>query len=227
MICEIMNEDGTMARLPDLVKFAQFHGLKVATIADLIAYRLKNDSIVERSITTRITRKHGGDFKLIVYRNRVSGAEHLALVKGDIEGEKGLSWFRMHAVNILDDMIHDMTNNRDNELEGAIRTIGEEGAGVVVIIREPWAEKLSNQVRARHKVPTDPVAASAELSPVSDEERETAPPALRDFGVGAQILVDLGVKEMVLLTNRTRAIKGLEGFGLSVVDRRPIDATEE
>ena len=101
------------------------------------------------------------------------------------------------------------------------------GAGVVVIIREPWAEKLSNQVRARHKVPTDPVAASAELSPVSDEERETAPPALRDFGVGAQILVDLGVKEMVLLTNRTRAIKGLEGFGLSVVDRRPIDATEE
>ena len=133
----------------------------------------------------------------------------------------------MHAVNILDDMIHDMTNNRDNELEGAIRTIGEEGAGVVVIIREPWAEKLSNQVRARHKVPTDPVTASAELSSVSEEERETAPPALRDFGVGAQILVDLGVKEMVLLTNRTRAIKGLEGFGLSVVDRRPIDATEE
>ena len=163
VICEIMNEDGTMARLPDLVKFAQFHGLKVATIADLIAYRLKNDSIVERSITTRITRKHGGDFKLIVYRNRVSGAEHLALVKGDIEGERPVL-VRMHAVNILDDMIHDMTNNRDNELEGAIRTIGEEGAGVVVIIREPWAEKLSNQVRARHKVPTDPVAASAELS---------------------------------------------------------------
>jgi 3,4-dihydroxy 2-butanone 4-phosphate synthase/GTP cyclohydrolase II len=226
VICEIMNEDGTMARLPDLVKFAQFHGLKVATIADLIAYRLKNDSIVERSITTRITRKHGGDFKLIVYRNRVSGAEHLALVKGDIDAGKPVL-VRMHAVNILDDMIHDTTNQRDNELEGAIRAIGEEGAGIVVIIREPWAEKLSNQVRARHRVPTDPVAASTEVAVSSEEGRETAPPALRDFGVGAQILVDLGVKDMILLTNRTRAIKGLEGFGLSVVDRRPIKATEE
>ena len=226
VICEIMNEDGSMARLPDLVKFAQFHGLKVATIADLIAYRLKNDSIVERSITTRITRKHGGDFKLIVYRNRVSGAEHLALVKGDIGGDKPVL-VRMHAVNILDDMIHDTTNQRDNELEGSIRSIGENGSGVVVIIREPWAEKLSNQVRARHRVPPDPISASAEVSVMSEDERETAPPALRDFGVGAQILVDLGVKKMVLLTNRTRAIKGLEGFGLSVVDRRPTDPTKE
>ena len=226
VICEIMNEDGTMARLPDLVKFAQFHGLKVATIADLIAYRLQNDSIVERSLTTRITRKHGGDFKLIVYRNRVSGAEHLALVKGEVTGEKPVL-VRMHAVNILDDMIHDTTNQREDELEGAIRAIGEEGSGVVVIIREPWAEKLSNQVRARHRVPTDPLSASAELSVASEEGREIAPPALRDFGVGAQILVDLGVKEMELLTNRTRAIKGLDGFGLTVVGRRPIEKIKE
>ncbi len=226
VICEIMNEDGTMARLPDLVKFAQFHGLKVATIADLIAYRLKNDSIVERSLTTRISRKHGGDFKLIVYRNRVSGAEHLALVKGEVTGDKPVL-VRMHAVNILDDMIHDTTNQREDELEGAIRNIGEEGSGVIVIIRDPWAEKLSNQVRARHRVPTDPLSASAEVSVASDEGREIAPPALRDFGVGAQILVDLGVKEMELLTNRTRAIKGLDGFGLSVVGRRPIEKIEE
>jgi len=226
VICEIMNEDGTMARLPDLVTFAQFHGLKVATIADLIAYRLRNDSIVERSMTTRIARKHGGDFKLIVYRNRVSDAEHLALVKGDISGDEPVL-VRMHAVNILDDMIHDTTNNRESELEGALQTIGAEGRGVVVIIREPWAEKLSNQVRARHRTPTDPVAASSEVAVSSDEGRETAPPALRDFGVGAQILADLGVKEMVLLTNRARAIKGIEGFGLSVVGRRPIEKVEE
>ena len=226
VICEIMNEDGTMARLPDLVKFAQFHGMKVATIADLIAYRLRNDSIVERLITTRITRKHGGEFRLIVYRNRVSGAEHLALVKGDISGDEPVL-VRMHAVNILDDMIHDTTNHREFELEGAIRAIGKEGRGVVVIIREPWAEKLSNQVRARHRTPSDPMAASAEISVSQDEGRETAPPALRDFGVGAQILADLGVREMVLLTNRARAIKGLEGFGLTAVDRRPIEYEEE
>ena len=226
VICEIMNEDGSMARLPDLVKFAQFHGLKVATIADLIAYRLRNDSIVERSMTTRIERKRGGDFKLIVYRNRVSDAEHLALVKGDISGDEPVL-VRMHAVNILDDMIHDTTNSRESELEGALQAIGAEGRGVVVIIREPWAEKLSNQVRARHRMPTDPVAVSSEVAVTSDEGRETAPPALRDFGVGAQILSDLGVKEMVLLTNRARAIKGIEGFGLSVVGRRPIEKVEE
>jgi 3,4-dihydroxy 2-butanone 4-phosphate synthase/GTP cyclohydrolase II len=226
VICEIMNEDGTMARLPDLVKFAQFHNLKVATIADLIAYRLRNDSIVERSMTTRIARKHGGDFKLIVYRNRVSNAEHLALVKGDISGDEPVL-VRMHAVNILDDMIHDTTNSRESELEGALQTVGAEGRGVVVIIREPWAEKLSNQVRARHRVSSDLVAASAEVAVSPDDGRETEPPALRDFGVGAQILADLGVKEMVLLTNRARAIKGIEGFGLSVVGRRPIEKVEE
>jgi 3,4-dihydroxy 2-butanone 4-phosphate synthase/GTP cyclohydrolase II len=226
VICEIMNEDGTMARLPDLVKFAQFHNLKVATIADLIAYRLRNDSIVERSMTTRIARKHGGDFKLIVYRNRVSNAEHLALVKGDISGDEPVL-VRMHAINILDDMIHDTTNSRESELEGALQTVGAEGRGVVVIIREPWAEKLSNQVRARHRMPSDPVAASTEVAVSPDDGRETEPPALRDFGVGAQILADLGVKEMVLLTNRARAIKGIEGFGLSVVGRRPIEKVEE
>ena len=225
VICEIMNEDGTMARLPDLVKFAQFHGLKLATIADLIAYRLRNDSIVERSMTTRITRDRGGDFKLIVYRNRVSDAEHLALVKGDISGDEPVQ-VRMHAVNILDDMIHDTTNSRESELEGALQAIGEEGRGVMVIIREPWAEKLSNQVRARHQAPADPAAASSEVAMSSDDGRETASPALRDFGVGAQILADLGLKEIVLLTNRARAIKGIEGFGLTVVGRKPVEKVE-
>ena len=225
VICEIMNEDGTMARLPDLVKFAQFHSLKVATIADLIAYRLRNDSIVERSMTTRITRDKGGDFKLIVYRNRVSDAEHLALVKGDISGDEPVL-VRMHAVNILDDMIHDTTNSRESELEGAIQEIGAEGRGVMVIIREPWAEKLSNQVRARHNSPTDPAAASSEVAVAADDGRETASPALRDFGVGAQILADLGLKEIVLLTNRARLIKGIEGFGLTVAGHRPIKKVE-
>ena len=225
VICEIMNEDGTMARLPDLVGFAQFHGLKIATIADLIAYRLRHDTIVERSLTTRITRRFGGDFRLIVYRNIVSDAEHLVLVKGDVEGNEPVL-VRMHAVNILDDMIHDTTNNRESELESAIRAVGKEGRGAVVIIREPWAEKLSNQVKVRHRVPSDPLSATAEIAVQAEEGREFAPPALRDFGVGAQILNDLGVKNMVLLTNRPRAIKGLEGFDLTVVGRRAIEPLE-
>ena len=177
-------------------------------------------------MTTRIARTDGGEFKLIVYRNRVSDAEHLALVKGDISGDEPVL-VRMHAVNILDDMIHDTTNSRESELEGALQAVGSEGRGVVVIIREPWAEKLSNQVRARHRMPTDPVAASSEVAVAPDDGRENAPPALRDFGVGAQILSDLGVKEMILLTNRARTIKGIEGFGLSVVGRRPIYQEDE
>ncbi len=225
VICEIMNEDGTMARLPDLVKFAQFHGLKIATIADLIAHRLRHDSIVERSLTTRISRRYGGDFRLILYRNKVSNAEHLVLVKGDIEGDEPVL-VRMHAVNILDDMIHDTTNMREFELESSIRTIGAEGRGAIVIIREPWAERLSNQVRARHRVPSDPLSASAEISVQPEEGRELAPPALRDFGVGAQILNDLGIRKLILLTNRSRAIKGIVGFDLAVVGRRPIPALE-
>ncbi len=225
VICEIMNEDGTMARLPDLVGFARLHGLKVATIADLIAHRLRHDSIVERSLTTRINRRHGGDFRLIVYRNNISGAEHLTLVKGDIPSDEPVL-VRMHAVNVLDDMIHDTTNQHEDDLENALRMIGKEGRGVVVIIREPWAEKLSNQIRTRHRVPSDPLSATAEISVQAEEGRETAPPALRDFGVGAQILNDLGVRKLVLVSNRERAIKGIDGFGLEVVGRRPLGPVE-
>ena len=221
VICEIMNDDGTMARLPDLVTFAQFHGLKIATIADLIAYRLKNDSLVSRTLETRMRRQHGGEFRLIVYVNKVSGAEHVALVKGDISGPEPVL-VRMHALNILDDVLHDQISGRSGEIEAALRTIGEEGRGVVVLIRDTWAQRFSNQVRQRHELPLDPNAASVEVSVTTDGPQEIVPPVLRDYGVGAQILVDLGVKEMVLLTNRTRTIIGLEGYGLKLVGRRPL-----
>ena len=221
VICEIMNDDGTMARLPDLVKFAQFHGLKIATIADLIAYRLQNDSLVERTLETRMRREHGGDFRLIVYVNTVSRAEHVALIKGDISGPEPVL-VRMHSLNILDDVLHDEISGRGGEIEGAMRAIGAAGRGVVVLIREPWAQLFSNQVRRRHDLPHDPAAASMEVSVRPDESPDFAPPALRDYGVGAQILVDLGVRDMILLTNRTRAIVGIEGYGLNIVDRRPI-----
>ncbi len=221
VICEVMNDDGTMARLPDLVPFAQFHGLKIATIADLIAYRLKNDNMVERTLETQMSRRRGGEFKLIVYCNKVSGAEHVALVKGDIS-TPGPVLVRMHAVNILDDVLHDETAGRSGEIESALRIVGEAGRGIVVLIRDTWAQRFSNQVRQRHELPMDPSLASAEVSVTHDEEQPFAHPVLRDYGVGAQILRDLGVHEMILLTNHTRTIVGLDGYGLKVVERRPI-----
>ena len=221
VICEVMNDDGTMARLPDLVPFAQFHGLKIATIADLIAYRLKNDTLVERRLETLMNRHHGGEFRLIVYANRISGAEHVAVVKGDISGDEPVL-VRMHAVNILDDVLHDDVGGRAAEIESSLRLVGESGRGVVVLIRDTWAQSFSNQVRQRHELPMDLQSASAEVSVTTAEPHALTPPALRDYGVGAQILCDLGVKDMVLLTNRARAIIGLEGYGLRVIERRPI-----
>ena len=221
VICEVMNDDGTMARLPDLVPFAQFHGLKIATIADLIAYRRRHDNMVERTLETPMTRRHGGEFKLIVYINKVSGAEHVALVKGDITTPEPVL-VRMHALNILDDVLHDETAGRGGEIESALRIVGEEGRGVVVLIRDTWAQRFSNQVRQRHELPMHANIASAEISVASHDEQPLAPPVLRDYGVGAQILCDLGVQEMILLTNHTRTIVGLDGYGLKVVERRPI-----
>jgi 3,4-dihydroxy 2-butanone 4-phosphate synthase/GTP cyclohydrolase II len=213
VICEIMNEDGTMARLPDLVQFAQFHGIKVATIADLIAYRMSKDAIVERVLETRMVRTQGGEFRMIVYVNKISGAEHVALVKGDISGPAPVL-VRMHALNILDDLLLDQASPRAGELEASLRIIGAEGRGVLVLIREPRAQYFSAQVRDRH-----PAADSAA------QESLTVLP-LRDYGVGAQILADLGVHEMILLTNTQRQVPGLEGYGLKLVERRPFKPME-
>jgi 3,4-dihydroxy 2-butanone 4-phosphate synthase/GTP cyclohydrolase II len=221
VICEVMNDDGTMARLPDLVPFAQYHGLKIATIADLIAYRRRNDNMVERTLETTMTRHHGGDFRLIVYTNKVSGAEHVALVKGDISTPEPVL-VRMHALNILDDVLHDQTAGRSGEIEAAMRIVGEEGRGVIVLIRDTWNQRFSNQVRQRHELPTDANAVSAEIAVTDVEEEPLTPPVLRDYGVGAQILCDLGIQDMILLTNHTRNIVGLDGYGLKVVERRPI-----
>ena len=216
VICEIMNDDGSMARLPDLVKFSQFHGLKIATIADLIAYRMRNDKIVERIIETTMHREHGGEFRLIVYANKVSYAEHVAVVKGDLSGPEPVI-VRMHALNILDDLLHDTKTGRAGELESALEIIAEAGRGVVVLIRETWNTSFSNQVRLRHDLPEDDAAMTGKSAP-------PPPPALRDYGVGAQILVDLGVTEMRLLTNVTRIIPGIDGYGLKVVERLPLPA---
>jgi 3,4-dihydroxy 2-butanone 4-phosphate synthase / GTP cyclohydrolase II len=203
VVCEIMNDDGTMARLPDLVAFAQRHGLKVATIADLIAHRLRYDRLVERSIATQLHSRTGGDFRLQVYANTLTGVEHIALVKGDLE-QGGPVLVRVHALNVLEDVLGDGDEGRGDQLRAAMEAIAAEGRGVIVVLREPSPTSVSDRIRAK----------------LADGRRP--PRDLRDYGIGAQILRDLGVTDMVLLSNTERTIVGLEGYGLRVVDQRPI-----
>jgi 3,4-dihydroxy 2-butanone 4-phosphate synthase / GTP cyclohydrolase II len=214
VICEVMNDDGTMARLPDLVKFAQFHGLRVGTIADLIAYRRKNDRVVERVLESEFESEYGGTWKMHVYVNTASYAEHVALVKGDISGDEPIP-VRMHALSVLDDVLGDRGAGRSGQLHAAMRSIGQSGRGIVVLIREPRATSLSDRVRARFGDKANP-------APISKPASPEAGPQLRDYGIGAQILLDLGVKDMVLLTNARRSVVGLEGYGLNIVGHRSI-----
>jgi 3,4-dihydroxy 2-butanone 4-phosphate synthase/GTP cyclohydrolase II len=203
VICEIMNDDGTMARRDDLIAFAQRHGLKIATIADLIEYRRRTEKIVTRTAESALDSQYGGKFRVCVYTNRIAYAEHLALVMGDLS-EPGPVLVRMHALNVLDDVLGDRHDGRAGQLQTAMRVIAEEGRGVIVLIREPRATSVSDLVRAR-------------------ESGDANAGVLRDYGIGAQILVDLGVRDMVLLSNtKRRAIVGLDGYGLRVVGQRPI-----
>lgn len=202
VICEIMNDDGSMARLPDLVGFCQHHNLKMASIADLIAYRRRHERLVERILESDLDSRFGGRFRMLIYANRVNYAEHVALVKGDIRGDEPVL-VRMHALNLLGDVLGDREIGGNKDLHNAMRMIEDAGRGVVVLLREPKPTMLSERVR--EKLGQRPDAA-----------------ALRDYGVGAQILLDLGVERMVLLSNAQRTVIGLDGFGLQIVDRRPI-----
>jgi 3,4-dihydroxy 2-butanone 4-phosphate synthase/GTP cyclohydrolase II len=203
VICEIMNDDGTMARRNDLITFAQRHGLKIGTIADLIAYRRRYDSIVKRISETRLDSTWGGDFRCVVYVNKVTMAQHVALVKGD-PAAGGPVMVRMHAVNLFTDTLGQRSGGRGGEIEASMREISKEGRGVIVLIREPLTVVLAEQ-RRRAGEPIEP----------SGQE-------LRDYGVGAQILLDLGVKEMVLLSNSQKSVVALEGFGLTIVAQKPV-----
>ena len=205
VICEIMNDDGTMARLPDLLSFAQQHDLKVATIADLISYRRRTESIVERSLESVLDSRYGGSWRMIVYLNKVTYAEHIALIKGDITGETPIL-VRMHSLNVMEDVLGDQSGSRGGgELQSAMRHIADVGRGVVVVMREPTSTALSEKIRGKIKTKI----------PEGGTENE-----LRDYGVGAQILLDLGIKEMILLTNSEQTVIGLEGYGLSIFERQ-------
>ncbi|EKV31593.1 3,4-dihydroxy-2-butanone 4-phosphate synthase [Caenispirillum salinarum AK4] len=207
VICEIMNDDGTMARMPDLIPFAQRHGLKVGTIADLIAYRRKSEKIVRREAEMPFASEWGGDWRMLVYVNEVAYAEHIALVKGDITGHEPVM-VRMHALNVLEDVLGDKESGKGRQLHVAMEEVAEHGAGVVVLIREPLRTSLSDRVRER----------------LAGEKADSR---LVDYGVGAQILLDIGVRDMILLSNTPKHIIGLDGYGLRVVEQRPIPADKE
>jgi 3,4-dihydroxy 2-butanone 4-phosphate synthase/GTP cyclohydrolase II len=200
VICEIMNDDGTMARLPDLVTFAQHHNLKLGTIADLIAHRRITEMLVRKVQESVYEHPAGGEWRAMVYANTVEYQEHLVLVKGDVSGPEPVM-VRMHAVDLLDDMTG---SPHWISMHNAMHMIGKAGRGVVVLIREHRPTALAERV-----------GLLAKGAPKQSRE-------LRDYGIGAQILLDLGIRNMVLLTNRRRTVIGLEGYGLNIVEQRPI-----
>lgn len=194
VICEIMNDDGTMARMDDLVIFAKKHDLKIATIADLIEYRRYYDKLIERRQESEIDSEFGGKFKAIVYHSKVDNIEHLVLVKGKIDSKKSIM-VRMHHLNIFSDVLNDKKNNKTNILQKAMLKIAAEKNGIIVVIRQT-KESLIDLI---------------EQSVNKNKQQE-----LRNYGIGAQILLDLGVKDMKLLTNSKKSIIGLEGYGLTI-----------
>jgi len=202
VICEIMKDDGEMARLPDLIAFAKERDLKIASIADLIAWRRRNESLVQRTVETAITTRVGGDWRMVIYANNVSNIEHIVLVKGDISsGDPVL--VRMHALDLMADVLGEVSDKRaGDELTTAMATIADVGRGVVVVLRESIAASLSSTV-------------SQKLNLASDT---TVNRDLRDYGVGAQILTDLGIHKMILLSDTRPNVVSLEGYDLEITD---------
>jgi 3,4-dihydroxy 2-butanone 4-phosphate synthase/GTP cyclohydrolase II len=199
VICEIMNDDGSMARLPDLIAFAQLHGLKIGTIADLIAYRRRTERQVERVLDTPFQSVHG-DFRMLIFRNTLDRTEHVALVKGKVTSRKP-TLVRMHRVDFAADMLGGEGGRREF-VPAALKAISEnDGAGVAVFIRDPSPTWLSERYGSPH---------------------DAAAGALRDYGVGAQILLDLGVRDIILLSNSPVKLAAAEGYGLRIIERRPL-----
>ena len=202
VICEIMKDDGEMARLPDLIWFAKEHDLKIASIADLIAWRRRNESLVQRTVESVITTRIGGDWRMVIYANTVSNIEHIALVKGDISaGDPVL--VRMHALDLMADLLGAVSEKRaGDELATAMAAIAKAGCGVIVVLRESIVSSLSSMV-------------SQKLNMTSDTSGNRD---LRDYGVGAQILTDLGISKMILLSDTRPNVVSLEGYDLEITD---------
>ncbi|HCV87565.1 MAG TPA: 3,4-dihydroxy-2-butanone-4-phosphate synthase [Alphaproteobacteria bacterium] len=207
VICEIMKDDGEMARLPDLIGFAVEHGLKIGSIADLIAYRRSSETLVQRAVETVMTGRIGGEWRLMIFENTISGVEHVALIKGDISTPEPVL-VRMHSLDMMTDVLGEISERRSGrELETAMQTIADKERGIVVLLRESTNTSLS-----------ETISAAINGTPVHDTAS-----GLREYGVGAQILHELGVRRMVLLSDRPANVISLDGYDLEIVDWRRLN----